>query len=467
VARALRFVFLVTLALAAALPGLAAAQATADLSVTKMGFPDPARAGRGLTYNISVINAGPSNAATVTLSDTLPAGVTYQGSFLLPPTWTCVTPAVGSNGTISCTIASLAPGVVSFQFFVALPMLANGTLLSNTATVSSATSDPNLGNESATSTTTVLVDLENTVSVTKSDAPDPVIAGNNITYTITASNATGGNTSSAGITEFMLGGTTFVSLIVPAGWSCDGVPPVGGTGNFGCGIEPWPPGNAVFTVVVQVPASTAGGSVIDSQTNLYVANGSDLATRIDDTTTQVISPASLTGTKTVSGDTASGGAIVYTVAVSNSGPGTQGDNPGAEFTDVLPAGLTLVSATATSGAALATVGTNTVTWNGSIAASGSVTITINATINPGIAPGTTISNQGSFAYDADGNGTNEASGVTDSPATTPGGDPTTFQVAGGAAPLANIPTLDTVGLMLLALLLAMGGAAMLRRKRQA
>ena len=113
---------------------------------------------------------------------------------------------------------------------------------------------------------------------------------------------------------------------------------------------------------------------------------------------------------------------------------------------------------------MATVGTNTVTWNGSIPAGGSVTITINATINSGVAPGTTITNQATFNYDADGNGTNEASGVTDNPAAGGAADPTTFQVQGGNVP-PPIPTLDEVGLMLLALLLAMGGAVMLRRRR--
>ena len=62
-----------------------------------------------------------------------------------------------------------------------------------------------------------------------------------------------------------------------------------------------------------------------------------------------------------------GGTVTYTVVLTNNGTGNQADNAGNEFTDVLPAGLTLVSATATSGTAVATVGTNTVTWNGSLA----------------------------------------------------------------------------------------------------
>jgi uncharacterized repeat protein (TIGR01451 family) len=125
----------------------------------------------------------------------------------------------------------------------------------------------------------------------------------------------------------------------------------------------------------------------------------------------VLSPANVSGTKAASGTFNVGNTVTYTVVLSNSGPATQLDNPGNEFTDVLPAGLTLVSANATSGTAVATVGTNTVTWNGSIPSGNSVTITIQATIKSG-QEGQTITNQGSIAYDADGNGTNESSALT-------------------------------------------------------
>ena len=58
-----------------------------------------------------------------------------------------------------------------------------------------------------------------------------------------------------------------------------------------------------------------------------------------------------------------------------------------------------------------TVGTNTVTWNGSIAIGGGVTITIVATIT---APaGTAISNQATIHYDSSGDGGNASSRLTD------------------------------------------------------
>ncbi len=113
------------------------------------------------------------------------------------------------------------------------------------------------------------------------------------------------------------------------------------------------------------------------------------------------------------------------MTLTNSGAGVQADNPGDEFTDVLPAGLTLTGATATGGTAVANTGTNTVTWDGSIAPlGGSVTITINATVTSAAAP--TVSNQGTIAYDGDGNGTNESTASTDDPSVGGTADPTTF-----------------------------------------
>jgi uncharacterized repeat protein (TIGR01451 family) len=173
----------------------------------------------------------------------------------------------------------------------------------------------------------------------------------------------------------------------------------------------------------------------------------------------------ISGTKAVSsGPHPQGSTVTYTVVLRNTGTGAQPDNVGNEFTDVLPSQLTLVDATATSGVALATLGTNTVTWNGAIPAGGSVTITIHATVNAGVPTGTSVTNQGTISYDADGNGSNEASAVTDNPSTGAAGDSTVFIV--GQQSVVEVPTLGDFGLVLLASLLALGGALLLRRKAQ-
>ena len=148
-----------------------------------------------------------------------------------------------------------------------------------------------------------------------------------------------------------------------------------------------------ITIGATIPASTALGTAVSNQgTASFDAdnNGSNETTALTDdpavaggadpTSFTVTSPATVTATKTVTGTFNPGGAITYTVVLTNAGPAAQADNPGNEFVDVLPASLTLVSASATSGTAVATVGTRTVTWNGSLANGASVTITISATI---------------------------------------------------------------------------------------
>ena len=59
-------------------------------------------------------------------------------------------------------------------------------------------------------------------------------------------------------------------------------------------------------------------------------------------TVLVLSPATVTATKTVAGSFVEGGSITYTIVLSNSGNFDQQDNPGNELNDVLPGQLTLV-----------------------------------------------------------------------------------------------------------------------------
>ncbi len=181
-------------------------------------------------------------------------------------------------------------------------------------------------------------------------------------------------------------------------------------------------------------------------------------------TTSFGAAAVVSATKAVIGATTfePGDTVHYNIVLTNNGSGTQLDNPGDEFSDVLPVGLTLVGATATAGT-IATVG-NTVTWNGSIASSGGFfSISIEALIDAGTA-GQTLSNQGTFSYDGDGNGTNETSGVTDDPSLPGAADPTDIAV-GPIPSIVEIPALSDSGFAALALLLAGLAMTILRRKR--
>jgi uncharacterized repeat protein (TIGR01451 family) len=170
--------------------------------------------------------------------------------------------------------------------------------------------------------------------------------------------------------------------------------------------------------------------------------------------------ASVSATKTVAGTFVAGGAVTYTITLTNTGTGTQADNAGDEFTDVLPATLSLVSATASSGTALANTGTNTVTWNGALpAVVGQVMITINATVKANAA-GLAIANQGIAHVDTNNDNVNDTDVFTDDPSVGGGQDPTQVQIA----PAEAVPVAGGLGLSLLGLAIAAVAIGVLQRR---
>lgn len=174
--------------------------------------------------------------------------------------------------------------------------------------------------------------------------------------------------------------------------------------------------------------------------------------------------ADVVATKEVAGIFTPGSGVRYTVTLFNQGSVEQFDNPGDELVDVVPAGLELFDATATSGVVTLDPISGTVRWNGAIPAGGSVVVTFDAWIDDGLAPGSVVSNQGVLGFDANGNGTNESSGVTDDPALPDPDDPTDFIVAPPIL-IQEIPALSPAGLALLTLALGGFGALALRRRR--
>ena len=117
----------------------------ADLSITKTADATSLLSGGNITYTATVTNNGHDAAANVTLLDTLPSGTTFQ-SLTAPASWTCTTPASGSGGQVNCTVSSMDNGATAqFVLVVGVPCAtANGTQITNSATVSSTTPDPNV-----------------------------------------------------------------------------------------------------------------------------------------------------------------------------------------------------------------------------------------------------------------------------------------------------------------------------------
>ncbi|HMF19634.1 MAG TPA: SdrD B-like domain-containing protein, partial [Gemmataceae bacterium] len=119
-----------------------------DLSIVKTANQASVQVGTNLSYTLTVSNLGPNAAQNVMVTDTLPAGTTYVSGF--SPGWTITQ----SGGIVTATTASLPAGLTqTIIITVTAPPVAGN--ITNTATVSSDTPDPNPGNNTSSVTTTV------------------------------------------------------------------------------------------------------------------------------------------------------------------------------------------------------------------------------------------------------------------------------------------------------------------------
>ena len=311
---------------------------SADLAITKTDAPDPVVTGNDLTYTLTVTNSGPNAAANVTITDTLPGGVTFVSA----------TGCTNPSGTVTCVIGTLGNGANAQRTIVVRPTVANPSL-SNTATVTASTTDPNTANNSATATT--VVSPAANLALTKTDAPDPALLGEELFYSLSVTNNGPDAASGVTITDTLPGGVTFVSAS-----GCTNV-----SGTVTCSIGALANGaNAQRTIVVRPtvvnPTLSNTASVSASTVDPVPGNNSSTATT-------VVNPAAnLALTKTDSPDPVLAGQdLTYTLTVTNNGPS---DAAGVTITDPLPSGVTFVSAGA-----------------GCTNASGTVTCTIGALAN--------------------------------------------------------------------------------------
>jgi uncharacterized repeat protein (TIGR01451 family) len=373
--------------------------AQADLSMVKTDSPDPVTAGTNITYTITASNAGPSDAQSVTLSDAIPTNTTFV-SFTAPAGWTPSAPAPGGTGTVTATRGTLPAGSLA-QVFTLVVMVnssaASGSTITNTVTISAATADPVSANNTDTETTGVntLADI----SVTKTDNPDPVNAGDNLTYTITVTNAGPSDAQNVTLTDAVPPGTTFVSFTQLSGPTFSSTTPVGGgTGTVTSTAPSLADGaTAVFRLVVNVNAATPqGGTITNSVTVTTTTAGDDPGNNADTETTSVNAQADLRVTKTDNPDEVDPGAnITYTITLTNAGPS---DAQNVALSDAIPAGTTFVSATQTSGPAFTLTspppgGTGVVTAMAATLADGATaTFVLVVMVDATAVPGSTISN---------------------------------------------------------------------------
>ena len=121
---------------------------TADLSVAKSDSPDPVSKGAPLTYSIVVTNHGPGSAASVQLTDPLPANVQFVSAASTAGSCT------QTGSMVACNLGDLNNGSTVTVTIIVTPKKV-GTL-TNTVQVNSISSDPNSANNTDTEATTVV-----------------------------------------------------------------------------------------------------------------------------------------------------------------------------------------------------------------------------------------------------------------------------------------------------------------------
>ena len=103
---------------------------SADISVSKVDSADPVTAGTGFSYTVTLSNAGPSDATLVTLTDTLPAEVSFVSA--VPDQGSCSELV----GTVTCDLATIAPaGSVDVVIAGSVPAGQAATTVTNNASV--------------------------------------------------------------------------------------------------------------------------------------------------------------------------------------------------------------------------------------------------------------------------------------------------------------------------------------------
>jgi uncharacterized repeat protein (TIGR01451 family) len=233
---------------------------SADLQVSMQSAPNPAPQGGQFDYALTVTNAGPAPTTDISLSDQLPSGARFVQ-------------ASASQGVCSvaqqyvrCALDQLDGGRTA-TVTITVNAIQSGTIY-NTASVMGREYDPYEGNNTATATTDVqsgqsAADLSVANSVDRSTAT----AGDNLTYTITVTNAGPAVAVGSHLSDQLPGGAQFVSAS-PSQGSCAG----SGT-DVACELgDLISGGTATVTVVARAAGSGAAVNTAYVTSRMYDPN---------------------------------------------------------------------------------------------------------------------------------------------------------------------------------------------------
>ncbi|MFO1305654.1 MAG: IPTL-CTERM sorting domain-containing protein [Burkholderiales bacterium] len=407
-----------------------------DMTIAKSHVGNFAQGQVGAAYTLTATNSGGQpTSGTVTVVDTLPAGLTATA--MSGAGWTC------TLGTLTCTRSDALAAGASYPA-ITLTVNVSGSApasVTNTATVSGG-GETNTGNNTASDPTTIGATFAD-LAIAKSHVGNFAQGQVGASYTIVVSNG-GANATSGTVTVVdTLPASMTATAMGGSGWSCV-------LGTLTCtrsdslaAASSYPPITLTVNVSAVAPPSVANVATVSGGGDNTPANN----TTSDTTTITAVLP-DLTITKSHTGNFFLGQAgATYTIVVGNAGPGATSGT--VTVIDTLPAGLT---GTAMAGTGwTCTLATLTCTRADSLAAGASyppITLTVN------VAPSAPASVVNVVAVSGGGDTTPGNSTASDSTV-----------IAATTPPQVQIPTLGEWALLMLMGMMALVGAGALRRRR--
>ncbi len=291
----------------------------ADLGLGITAAPSPANAASVVTFTATIANAGPDPAAAPAATFSLTNGtVTGASGVGFTCSFTTTTATCNATGPMP------SAGGGTIQITTQAPNQAGTMTLSGS--VSSTTFDPNSVNNSASSSVTI--NAVSDVGMTKSITTSPVVAGQNVVFSIVVSNAGPSDAAGVVVSDTPSAGLTFVSN----SGAC--------TTAFPCTLATIPSGSSVTITSTWLVAPSATGTI--GNTASASAPGDPNAANNTASTTPgtITTSADLSITKALTSTLVAGSNATYSITVTNNGPS---DALGVTVTDTPGAGLTFVS----------------------------------------------------------------------------------------------------------------------------
>ncbi|MDO5728377.1 MAG: DUF11 domain-containing protein [Actinomycetaceae bacterium] len=388
----------------------------ADVSVVKsMDVANPVP-GESVTFTLDIANAGPSVATNVSVSDTLPAGlsdVTVVGSDGVACS---VADAVDSSGDVTCTVASLdvdATATVTVTGTVTADLTGN---VENTATVSSDTPDPDESNNSSSVTGTSSPKAD--VSVVKSmDVANPV-PGESVTFTVIVTNDGPSLARGVHVKDSVPAGLEIVSAVLDDDTVCA----VTGQ-DVDCLIGDMPVGSRTVTINVNVPADYTEETVVNTATASSDTPDPDESNNSSSVTGTSSPKADVSVVKSMDvANPVPGESVTFTLDIANAGPSVATN---VSVSDTLPAGLSDVTVVGSDGVACSVAD--------AVDSSGDVTCTV-ASLD--VDATATVTVTGTVTADLTGNVENTATVSSDTP--DPDESNNSSSVSGTSTPRADL-----------------------------